>query len=109
MISNLPDWVGAGAAVTAVLGGLAGVYATSQSRSDVQDNRIETIVMTLETLTEVQGSLETRQRDLEGKMIRSEVSAEYLQEGQARLSKSVDTLAGEVRQLSQAVLAKHSD
>ena len=37
MISNLPDWISAGAATTAVLGGLLGVYTTTQSRMDVSD------------------------------------------------------------------------
>jgi hypothetical protein len=101
--------VTAGTAVAAVFGGLVGVYTSSQSRLDVQDARIENIIVTLETLTHVQEGLEVEQKGMKEQVIRSEVSAEYLQEGQARLSKSVDTLSGEVRQLSQAVLARHKD
>lgn len=109
MISSIPEWLTAGTAVAAVFGGLVGVYSSSQSRLDVQDARLENIIVTLETLTEVQQGLEIEQESMKEKVIRSEVSAEYLQEGQERLAKSVDTLSGEVRQLSQAVLSRHKD
>ena len=48
MISNLPDWITAGTAVTAVLGGLFGVYTTTQSRIDVAEERMANAVLILE-------------------------------------------------------------
>ena len=41
-------------------------------------------------------------------MARTEVSAEYLKEGQDRLHTNMSLLAAEVRSLNQAIIAKHT-
>lgn len=108
MISNLPDWITAGTAVTAVMGGLFGVYTTTQSRIDVADERMANAVLILEALSEEQAKYSEETIALKEKMARNEVSAEYLREGQDRLNDSMNILAGEVRQLNQTVLANHT-
>lgn len=108
MIANLPDWITAGTAVTAVMGGLFGIYATTQSRIDVAEERMSNAVMILEALSKEQARLGHDSIKLKEKMARNEVSAEYLKEGQDRLSSSVSLLTGEVRSLNQAIMARHS-
>ena len=108
MIQNLPDWITAGTAVTAVLGGLFGVYTTTQSRIDVAEERMANAVLILEALSKEQAKYGHDQIVLKEQMARSEVSAEYLKEGQDRLHDSMNLLAGEVRQLNQTIIAKHT-
>ncbi len=108
MISNLPDWITAGTAVTAVFGGLFGVYTTTQSRLDVTDERLANAIIILEKLSEREYSVEEDLKIVEEKMTRNEVSAEYLRKGQDRLHDSMNLLAGEVRQLNQTVLTNHA-
>lgn len=107
MISNLPDWITAGTAVTAVLGGLFGVYTTTQSRIDVAEERMANAVLILEALSKEQARNSGDTIVLKEKMARNEVSAEYLKEGQDRLHANMSLLAGEVRQLNQTIIAKH--
>jgi len=108
MISNLPDWITAGTAVTAVMGGLFGVYTTTQSRIDVAEERMANAVVILEALSKEQAKNSGDTIILKEKMARNEVSAEYLKEGQERLHDSMNLLAGEVRALNQTIIAKHS-
>lgn len=105
MIQNLPDWITAGTAVTAVMGGLFGVYTTTQSRIDVAEERMANAVVILEALSKEQARYSIETTGLKEKMARNEVSAEYLKEGQDRLHDSMNLLAGEVRALNQAVLS----
>lgn len=108
MISNLPDWITAGTAVTAVLGGLFGVYTTTQSRIDVAEERMANAVLILEALSKEQARYGNETIVLKEKMARNEVSAEYLKEGQDRLHTNMSLLAGEVRSLNQTIIAKHT-
>lgn len=109
MISNLPDWITAGTAVTAVLGGLFGVYATTQSRIDIADERMANTIEILERLSVTQEDLDGRVGAFQERLIRSEVSADYLKEGQERLDVSLNTLAGEMKQLNATILIKRSN
>ena len=107
MISNMPDWITAGTAVTAVLGGLFGVYSTTQSRIDIADERMANTIEILERLSVAQEGFDGKVADFQDRLVRSEVSAEYLKEGQERVDASLNTLAGEMKQLTQTVLAEH--
>lgn len=108
MISNLPDWITAGTAVTAVMGGLFGVYTTTQSRIDVAEERMANAVVILEALSKEQARISSEGYVLKEKLARNEVSAEYLKEGQDRLHDSMNLLAGEVRTLNQTIIANRT-
>ena len=105
---NIPDWITAGTAVTAVVGGLFGVYTTTQSRMDVADERWANTVEILERLSVDQEGLHARASALRERVVVSEVSAKYLKEGQERLGVSLNTLAGEVKQLNRSISEKHN-
>lgn len=60
MISSLPDWITAGTAVTAVMGGLFSVYTTTQSRMDVADERLANVIEIVESM-----ALEQQRHDIE--------------------------------------------
>ena len=106
MISNLPDWITAGTAVTAVLGGLFGVYTTTQSRIDVAEERMANAVLILEALSKEQVKASEETTELKERMARNEVSAQYLKEGQDRLHESMSSLTGEMRSLNSILTAK---
>lgn len=106
MISNLPDWITAGTAVTAVLGGLFGVYTTTQSRIDVAEERMANAVLILEALSKEQAKVSEETIGLKERMARNEVSAQYLKEGQDRLHESMSSLTGEMRSLNSILTAK---
>lgn len=106
MISNLPDWITAGTAVTAVLGGLFGVYTTTQSRIDVAEERMANAVLILEALSKEQAKVSEETTELKERMARNEVSAQYLKEGQDRLHESMSSLTGEMRSLNSILTAK---
>ena len=106
MISNLPDWITAGTAVTAVLGGLFGVYTTTQSRIDVAEERMANAVLILEALSKEQAKTNEETIGLKERMARNEVSAQYLKEGQDRLHESMSSLTGEMRSLNSILTAK---
>lgn len=108
MISNLPDWITAGTAVTAVMGGLFGVYTTTQSRIDVAEERMANAVLILEALSKEQARYSSDTMILKEKLARNEVSAEYLKEGQDRLHDNMSLLAGEVRSLNQTIIANRT-
>ena len=108
MISSLPDWVTAGSAVVAMAGGLVGVYTSFQSRMDVADERLANTAMILEALSKEQARYGQDQVVMKEQIIKSEVSSAYLKEGQDRLHDSMNLLAGEVRQLNQTIVAKHT-
>ena len=106
MISNLPDWITAGTAVTAVLGGLFGVYTTTQSRIDVAEERMANAVLILEALSKEQVKTSEETTELKERMARNEVSAQYLKEGQDRLHESMSSLTGEMRSLNSILTPK---
>lgn len=99
MISNLPDWITAGTAITAVMGGLFSVHASTQSRLDVYGQKLSTTIEALEQVAPEVVSLKTR-------MAASEVSAQYLKEGQDRLHESISSLTDEMRNLNAVLTAK---
>ena len=99
MMSNLPDWITAGTAVTAVLGGLAGVYTTTQSRMDVADERLANVIEVVEAM-----ALEQQRHDIERykmaeDLARDQISLVYLKEGQ-------DRIYAEVNRLNEVLTAK---
>ncbi len=108
MISSIPDWITAGTAITAVVGGLFGVYTTTQSRMDVADERWVHTVEIIERLSQDEVALHKRASTLRERVVVSEVSASYLKEGQERLGVSLNTLAGEVKQLSRSISENHN-
>jgi len=106
VISNLPDWITAGTAVTAVVGGLLGVYTTTQSRIDIADERMANTIEILERLTVAQGDMGEKLVGFQGRLVKNEVSAAYLKEGQDRLHTTMSALTGEMRNLNATLTAK---
>lgn len=107
MLSNLPDWIGAGAAIAAVTGGLLGVYTTTQSRLDLAEEKMVHAVQILDQLSIKQKEIDEDTQLLKQRVAVSEVSADHLKEGQDRLHESLNSLTVEVRSLNQTILAKH--
>ena len=99
MISNLPDWITAGTAVTAVLGGLAGVYTTTQSRMDVADERLANVIEVVEVMALEQQRHDIERRKMAEDLARDQVSLVYLKEGQ-------DRIYAEVNRLNEVLTAK---
>lgn len=97
MISNLPDWITAGTAVTAVVGGLFGVYTTTQSRLDVTEERIQNTLQIIHKIAANQEDLASSTKEINYRLTRSEVSAEYLKEGQDRLMAEVKMLSQDIK------------
>jgi len=104
-VINIPEWITAGTAMLAVSGGLLGVYTTTQSRIDVSEERLNSTIEAIGRVAHSQLSLTDEMRRMNDKVVKSEVSAEYLAKGQDRLSDNLSVLTGEVRQLNRAVLA----
>ena len=92
MISSLPDWIAAGTALTAVLGGLAGVYTTTQSRMDVADVRIAHSAVLLEQVVIEQGKESRDITRLRERLSQEEISLAYLKEGQDRIYRELTRL-----------------
>jgi hypothetical protein len=67
MISNLPDWITAGTAVTAVVGGLFGVYTTTQSRIDVTEERIQNTLQIIHKIAANQEDLTSSTAEINDK------------------------------------------
>jgi predicted alpha/beta-hydrolase family hydrolase len=99
VISNLPDWITAGTAVTAVLGGLAGVYTTTQSRMDVADERLANVIEVVESMALEQQRHDIERRKMAEDLARDQVSLTYLKEGQ-------DRIYAEVNRLNEVLTAK---
>ena len=99
MIQNLPDWITAGTAVTAVLGGLAGVYTTTQSRMDVADERLASVIEVVEATVIEQRRHDAERHHLAESLAKEHVSLAYLKEGQERIY-------GEVSRLNEVLTAK---
>jgi len=106
MISHLPDWITAGTAVVAVSGGLLGVYTTTQSRLDIADERMANTIEILERLTVAQSDMGEKLVGFQGRLVKNEVSATYLKEGQDRLHITMSALTGEMRNLNATLTAK---
>lgn len=92
MISSLPDWITAGTAVTAVVGGLFGVYSTTQSRMDVADARLANVIEVVEQMAEEQQRHDLDRHRLAEELAKDKVSLAYLKEGQDRIYKEVNRL-----------------
>lgn len=92
MMSNLPDWITAGTAVTAVLGGLAGVYTTTQSRMDVADERLANVIEVVEVMALEQQRHDMERHKMAEDLARGQVSLAYLKEGQGRIYAEVNRL-----------------
>ena len=92
MISNIPDWITAGTAVTAVLGGLAGVYTTTQSRMDVADERLANVIEVVERMAIEQRRHDGERHKLSEDLAKGKVGLLYLKEGQDRIYAEVSRL-----------------
>jgi hypothetical protein len=92
VISNLPDWITAGTAITAVLGGLAGVYTTTQSRMDVADERLANVIEVVEEMAIEQQRHDAERHLLAQEVAKEQVSLAYLKEGQERIYTEVSRL-----------------
>ena len=99
MIQNLPDWVTAGTAITAVVGGLFGVYATTQSRLDVADERWVNVVSVVEQIVEDQRVHNLDHINLRERLAREEVNLDHLRKGQ-------DRIYSELTRLNEVLTAK---
>ena len=99
MISNLPDWITAGTAITAVLGGLAGVYTTTQSRMDVADERLANVIEIVESMAIEQKRHDIERHKLTEDLAMEQISLAYLKEGQERIY-------GEVSRLNEVLTSK---
>lgn len=99
MISSLPDWITAGTAVTAVMGGLFSVYTTTQSRMDVADERLANVIEVVEVMALEQQRHDIERRKMAEDLAREQVSLAYLKEGQ-------DRIYAEVNRLNEVLTAK---
>lgn len=85
MISTIPDWITAGTAVTAVLGGLFSIHTTTQSRMDVADERLANVIEVVETMAIEQGRHDKERHKLSESLAKEQISLAYLKEGQGRI------------------------
>ncbi len=85
MITGLPDWITAGTAVTAVLGGLFSIHTTTQSRMDVADERLATVIEVVETMATEQRRHDKERHHLAESLAKEHISLAYLKEGQGRI------------------------
>jgi hypothetical protein len=99
MISSLPDWITAGTAVTAVMGGLFSVYTTTQSRMDVADERLANVIEIVESMALEQQRHDIERHKMAEDLARDQVSLVYLKEGQ-------DRIYAEVNRLNEVLTAK---
>lgn len=99
MISSLPDWITAGTAVTAVMGGLFSVYTTTQSRMDVADERLANVIEVVEVMALEQQRHDMERQKMAEDLARDQVSLTYLKEGQ-------DRIYAEVNRLNEVLTAK---
>jgi hypothetical protein len=99
MISSLPDWITAGTAVTAVMGGLFSVYTTTQSRMDVADERLANVIEVVESMALEQQRHDIERHKMAEDLARDQVSLTYLKEGQ-------DRIYAEVNRLNEVLTAK---
>ena len=99
---NVPEWITAGTAVTAVLGGLAGVYTTTQSRLDVTDERLANVIELVEDMAVEQVRNDEERRELSKSLAEEHVSLAYLKEGQERIY-------GEVSRLNMILTSKYRE
>ena len=102
---NIPEWITAGTAMLAVSGGLLGVYTTTQSRIDISEERLNSTIEAIGRVADGQIAILGHVKGLNDKVVRSEVSAEYLAKGQDRLTDNLAELTGEIRQLNKVVLS----
>ena len=101
---NMPEWITAGTAVTAVVGGLFGVYTTTQNELSVQEERLNTLVEVVARIGTQQEQLSLTTIEVKERLIRDEVVSEYMQRGQVRLTKHVSTMSGELRQMNDMLI-----
>ena len=101
---NMPEWITAGTAVTAVVGGLFGVYTTTQNELSVQEERLNTLVEVVARIGTHQEQLSLTTVEVKERLIRDEVVSDYLQRGQITLSKNVSAMGGELRQMNDMLI-----
>jgi len=99
VITGLPDWITAGTAVTAVLGGLFSIHTTTQSRMDVTDARMAHTIEVLEKVVVEQERHNEDRMHLRERVSQEEISLAYLKEGQERIY-------GELTRLNSTLTAK---
>jgi hypothetical protein len=92
MISGFPEWITAGTAVIAVSGGLLGVYTTTQSRVDVADERLASVIEVVEGMALEQKRHDEERHRMAEAIARNQVSMSYLKEGQDRIYSEVNRL-----------------
>ena len=100
----IKDWtqvISAVTAILAVLGGMLGVYTSTQSRVDVAEHRISQTTKVLEQLALSHSKLRSEVTSFQERLVRNEVSSSYLKEGQDRLGKSMTELANEIKILNK--------
>ena len=85
--------------MTAVLGGLAGVYTTTQSRMDVADERLANTIEIVERMAIDQQRHDMERHQLAEDLAKEQISLAYLKEGQERIY-------GEVYRLNEVLTAK---
>ena len=96
---NVTEGVTAGTAVLAVLGGLAGIYTTTESRMDVADERLANVIEVVEEMAIEQQRHDAERHSLAQDMAKEQVSLAYLKEGQERIY-------GEISRLNEVLTAK---
>lgn len=102
---NVPEWVTAGTAITAVLGGLFSVYTTTQSRMDVTD---EKLLRSAELISQVSNN----QRTFQDRILRNELGVLGLKEHQDRIEGQLVEMSAEVKQMNNLLIkiyAHHKD
>lgn len=94
---NIPEWITAGTAMTAVVGGLFGVYATTQSRLDVTQEKLERTFSIVQHIAKTQEGFGDR-------ILRNELEGKYLKELQVAIGENVVEVKGDVKQANEMLL-----
>ena len=106
---NIPEWITAGTAVTAVLGGLFGVYTSTSNDVLVERERLNALVGVVARIGTHQEQLSLTTMEMKERVIKSEVGADYLQRGQDNLSISVNELNGKVGHMNDLLIKMYAE
>lgn len=106
---NIPEWITAGTAVTAVLGGLFGVYTSTSNDVLVERERLSALVGVVARIGTHQEQLSLTTMEMKERVIKSEVGADYLQRGQDNLSISVNELNGKVGHMNDLLIKMYAE
>lgn len=101
---NMPEWITAGTAVTAVVGGLFGVYTSTANDVAVERERLSALVEVVGRIGTHQEQLSLTTIEVKERLIKSEVGADYLQRGQVELSHKVSEMSGEIGQMNDTLI-----